>query len=157
MLLIEYLAPEFVFNLGHDHSADLWALGVMLYEFYMGGTPFAPKRPDNITELFNNIAVTKTNGVRIPAKLEERARNKIAGDLILLLLKPEPSERKGVQEGYTSVILEHEFFQELDVEALVNGTMKPVHIPSPPQSNVTLSTLPPIKSFKGDQKQFDFF
>lgn len=23
----EYLAPEFIFNLGHDHSADLWSLG----------------------------------------------------------------------------------------------------------------------------------
>lgn len=24
----EYLAPEFIFNKGHDQSADLWALGV---------------------------------------------------------------------------------------------------------------------------------
>ena len=24
----EYLAPEFIFNKGHDKSADLWALGV---------------------------------------------------------------------------------------------------------------------------------
>ena len=55
----EYLAPEFVFNLGHDFSADLWALGITLYEMFLGATPFAPKKPDNITELFNNIAITK--------------------------------------------------------------------------------------------------
>ena len=24
----EYLAPEFIFNKGHDQSADIWALGV---------------------------------------------------------------------------------------------------------------------------------
>lgn len=24
----EYLAPEFIFNKGHDQSADVWALGV---------------------------------------------------------------------------------------------------------------------------------
>jgi hypothetical protein len=55
----EYLAPEFVFNLGHDFSADLWALGITLYEMFLGATPFAPKKPENITELFNNIAITK--------------------------------------------------------------------------------------------------
>ena len=55
----EYLAPEFVFNLGHDHSADLWALGITLYEMFLSATPFAPRKPDNITELFNNIAITK--------------------------------------------------------------------------------------------------
>ena len=153
----EYLAPEFVFNLGHDHSADLWALGVMIYEMYMTATPFAPKRVDNITELFNNIAVTKTNGVRLPPKLEERSKGKVAGDIVLHLLKPEQSERMGVQEGYTSVILEHEFFNDLDVEGLVNGTLKPVHIPSPPQSNAPISSLPPIKAFRGDQSLFEFF
>lgn len=26
----EYLAPEFIFNKGHDQSADLWALGVSM-------------------------------------------------------------------------------------------------------------------------------
>ena len=153
----EYLAPEFVFNLGHDHSADLWALGVMIYEMYMTVTPFAPKRVDNITELFNNIAVTKTNGVRLPAKLEERAKSTVAGDLILHLLCPEPAQRMGVQEGYTSVILEHEFFRDLDVEGLVNGSLKPVHIPAPPQGNAPISSLPAIKAFKGDQAQFSFF
>ena len=153
----EYLAPEFVFNLGHDHSADLWALGIMIYEMYMTATPFAPKRVDNITELFNNIAVTKTNGVRLPPKLEERSKGKVAGDIVLHLLRPEPSERMGVQEGYTSVILEHQFFNDLDVEGLVNGTLKPVHIPSPPQTNAPISSLPPIKAFRGDQNLFAFF
>jgi serine/threonine protein kinase len=61
---IEYLAPEFVFNLGHDYSADLWALGITLYEMFLGATPFAPKKADNITELFNNIAITKVNSMQ---------------------------------------------------------------------------------------------
>ena len=64
MLAIEYLAPEFVFNLGHDFAADLWALGITLYEMFLGVTPFAPKRADNITELFNNIAITKVFVIR---------------------------------------------------------------------------------------------
>jgi cGMP-dependent protein kinase len=153
----EYLAPEFVFNLGHDHSADLWALGIMVFEFHMTTTPFVPKRADNITELFNNIAGTKTNGIKLPLKLDERAKTKAAADLILRLLKPQPSERMGVQEGYTNVILEHEYFRDFELEQLINGTLKPVHIPTPPRSQAPISTLPAIKAFKGDQSQFDFF
>jgi serine/threonine protein kinase len=57
--LIEYLSPEFIFNAGHDQSADLWALGVMIYEMYMGVTPFAPRQAGNMTDLFTRIATVK--------------------------------------------------------------------------------------------------
>lgn len=45
--------------MGHNHASDLWALGVIVYEMLMAVTPFAPKRPDNVTELFTNIAMVK--------------------------------------------------------------------------------------------------
>ena len=153
----EYLAPEFVFNLGHDHSADLWALGILIYEMFLVSTPFVPKRADNITELFNNIASTKTSGVKLTPKLDDRAKTKNASDLILRLLRPQPSERMGVQEGYTNVILEHQLFTNFDMEALITCSLKPVHIPPVPRNNASISTLPAIKAFKGDQSQFEFF
>ena len=31
--------------------------GVLIYEMAMASTPFAPKRADNVTELFTNIAM----------------------------------------------------------------------------------------------------
>ena len=31
--------------------------GVLLYEMLMASTPFAPKKADNVTELFTNIAM----------------------------------------------------------------------------------------------------
>ena len=31
--------------------------GVLVYEMAMASTPFASKRPDNVTELFTNIAM----------------------------------------------------------------------------------------------------
>ena len=112
MLAVEYLAPEFVFNLGHDFAADLWALGITLYEMFLGVTPFAPKRADNITELFNNIAITKVfvirhrifvpslfiilimkrKGVNLSSRLDEKAQTPLARALVLRLLAPEPSE-----------------------------------------------------------------
>lgn len=47
--------------MGHNHASDLWALGVIVYEMLMAVTPFAPKRPDNVTELFTNIAMVKVS------------------------------------------------------------------------------------------------
>ena len=32
---------------------------MIVYEMLMAVTPFAPKRPDNVTELFTNIAMVK--------------------------------------------------------------------------------------------------
>ena len=43
---LDYLPPEMVENTGYDHSADIWCLGVMLYEFLTGSPPFeAPGEP----------------------------------------------------------------------------------------------------------------
>ena len=110
-----------------------------------------------MTELFSNIAVTKTNGVRLHPKLEERAKNKTTGELILLLLRPEPSERLGVKEGFTSVILEHAFFAGFDREGLERGTLKPVYVPPAPHNYGPLSSLPNVKAYKGDQELFKIF
>jgi hypothetical protein len=129
----------------------------MLYEFFMTATPFVPRRADNLTDLFNNIANTKANGVKIPTKLDERARTKTAGELVLKLLRPQPSERMGVQEGYTSVILGHQFFKDFEVEELKNGTARPMFIPPAPKQHAPMSSLSAIKAYKGDQNIFDFF
>jgi CRP-like cAMP-binding protein len=57
----EYLAPEFIFNLGHNQSADLWAYGVLVHEMVMGVTPFTPTNQNDVTQLFTNIALVQVN------------------------------------------------------------------------------------------------
>ncbi|EGR29041.1 protein kinase domain protein [Ichthyophthirius multifiliis] len=43
-----YIAPEVLKNLGHDHMVDNWALGVITYTFLIGKPPFEEK--ENSTE-----------------------------------------------------------------------------------------------------------
>jgi len=154
----EYLSPELIFNLGHDQSSDLWALGVMCYEMIMGKTPFAPRRPENITELFTNIAMVKKNGLLLSPRIDEKAGGSSdARDLITRLLKPESSERIGMQEGSTSVIALHAYFKDIDTPTIFAGTYVPSYIPRPVVLRDLASDLQPVKSYNGDQSLFADF
>lgn len=49
---LQYLAPEVILAVGHDEAVDWWSLGVLLFEFLTGYTPFADESHD---QLFENI------------------------------------------------------------------------------------------------------
>jgi serine/threonine protein kinase len=154
----EYLSPELIFNLGHNQSADIWALGVMIYEMLMTITPFAPKRPDNITELFTNIAMVKKNGLILSPKMNDHTKTPHSADIIMQLLKADPAERLGVQEGSTRCILEHPFFTDVIDEELINcGKEVPSFVPSTTRKYDPISSIPPVRAYHGDQSLFAKF
>lgn len=153
----EYLSPEFIFNAGHDQSADLWAFGVMVYEMYMGVTPFAPRQAGNMTDLFTRIATVKRCGLILPNAIDVKDEGSSARFLIEQLLKAEPSERIGVQEGDTGAILDHEFFTSIDMVAIRNRRFVPSFIPPVISGDENLSNLPSPKAFTGDQTPFEGF
>ena len=37
-----YYAPELIKSTGYGHAAEIWALGVLLYELFCGQLPFLP-------------------------------------------------------------------------------------------------------------------
>ena len=41
-----YMAPEVILGKGYDFSADLWSLGIMLFEFICGCLPFGNEMSD---------------------------------------------------------------------------------------------------------------
>lgn len=164
----EYLAPELIFNLGHDSSVDIWALGVIIYEMLMSVTPFAPKRPENVTELFTNIALVKKNGLMLSTRIDQHCNSNLPKNLITKLLKAEPNLRLGIVNGSTRKILEHEFFKFLDIPAIYNRTFQPEYIPINHSKNMDsnqalnnnylpLTKLSQVKVYEGDQSIFNDF
>ena len=45
---MEYMAPEMISNRPHDHTLDVWALGILLYELAHGKAPFTGAHPREI-------------------------------------------------------------------------------------------------------------
>jgi len=61
--LPQYLAPEIILAVGHDERVDWWSLGVLLFEFLTGRTPFADPSQD---QLFENIVAGEIRYVSSP-------------------------------------------------------------------------------------------
>ena len=92
----EYLSPEMAKKSGHNEMVDIWALGVLLFEFLAGYAPFSGSCPK---ELYTNIKKLKINwSVDFPP---------LAKNLISKILKLNPSERLSVDE-----ILDHPWFTQ---------------------------------------------
>ncbi|PIA18358.1 fused serine/threonine kinase-like protein [Coemansia reversa NRRL 1564] len=63
-----YMAPEILSKSRYTYKADLWSLGVVLYELYVGKTPF---RTSSIAELKHNIMMENIIWPKdIPAQLK---------------------------------------------------------------------------------------
>jgi len=92
----EYLSPEMIRKTGHDHTVDIWALGVLLFEMLAGYAPFTGSNQD---ELFLNIKKLKINW---PLDFPPIAKN-----LVNKILRLDPKERITLQE-----IINHPWFEK---------------------------------------------
>jgi serine/threonine protein kinase len=79
---LEYLPPEMVDEKGHDTCADIWCLGVLLYEMLTGTTPFKASGKE---KTMKNII---SQGVKFPLGFSH-----IAKDLIQKMLEKEKEKR----------------------------------------------------------------
>ena len=108
---------------GHDRGVDWWSLGILIYEMTIGVTPFFSK--SRLT-LINNI---KKEDVIFPDKKKYKIEySDEFVDVVLKLLSKDNKKRLG-SNGDIEEILEHPYFQTLDLEALVNKEIKPPYIP----------------------------
>ena len=154
----EYLSPELIFNLGHDQSSDIWAVGVVYHEMLMGSTPFRPKQADNVTELFTNIALVKKHGLKLSSGFEAKYGNTPTSELLHILLRAEPTERNlAVSGNIANLFKTCSFFKDIDIASIESQEFVPEFIPPKQTQYDSLDVLAPVKQFKDDQQIFASF
>jgi len=79
---LDYLPPEMIEGHLHDHCVDIWALGVLCYEFLTGRPPFESANQKETYRKITNLEF------KFPSYVTEGAR-----DLIRKLLVKEPKKR----------------------------------------------------------------
>lgn len=79
---LEYMAPEMINNTPHNHTLDIWALGILLYELVHGRAPFTGAQPREIGDKIRRGAV------RFKPSCTDEFK-----DLVLALLQATPADR----------------------------------------------------------------
>eukprot|EP01113_Clastostelium_recurvatum_P044828 TRINITY_DN760_c0_g3_i2.p1 TRINITY_DN760_c0_g3~~TRINITY_DN760_c0_g3_i2.p1 ORF type:complete len:1617 (+),score=536.15 TRINITY_DN760_c0_g3_i2:260-5110(+) len=138
----DYLSPEILLGMGHDVSADWWALGIILYEFLTGVPPFNDDTPEQIFQniLHREIVWPRIKGMpRDPGAddeyEDETEMSREAQDLISKLLVRDPAERLGSRS--VDQIKEHPFFYGLNWDTLLERPMDDIFVPKPDSQSDT--------------------
>ena len=112
----EYVAPEMLLGQGVNFACDWWALGVLLFEFLTGTAPFTD--PDG--EDMKTFARILKGVYHAPPSFSGSARALVDG-----LLQVKVANRLGSFKGGGDDVLDHAFFNGLDMGGLVNMTIRP--------------------------------
>lgn len=92
----QYMPPEIVFDRRHSSKADIWSLGVLLYEFLHGKAPFSGNSIEEMRQQFSKPNINIYNHISTETK-----------DLIKFLLKKNTNTRPNITQ-----VLEHSAIQK---------------------------------------------
>ena len=104
-----YLPPELLNHSGAYKPADIYCLGVNLYEMITGTLPFITQ---DIGALYRAIA---TSRLKFPSGVSDEAK-----DLIQSLMNRNPEHRPNIQK-----VKEHKFFRDIDWDFFYNRSITP--------------------------------
>eukprot|EP00435_Cladocopium_sp_Y103_P037424 s1026_g9.t2 len=120
-----FMAPEMILGKGHTTVADLWSLGICLYEFVIGNFPFA-SNCSNHGAIFHEILRAD---LKFPQWFEKQPSADDIMSLIRGLLTRDPKKRLGAgHEGYAK-LKKHAFFRDLCWERLLGRELVPPFVP----------------------------
>ena len=113
----EYVSPEVLGDKPAGFGADIWALGIMIYQMFCGRTPFKEKTNYLIFRKIEELKIEYSSNVNITEE---------AKGLISKILVKEPSKRLGAGEKGTEYDINHlkahPFFKGIDWDNLHNMT-----------------------------------
>ncbi|XP_076458785.1 cGMP-dependent protein kinase 1-like isoform X2 [Babylonia areolata] len=116
----EYVAPEIILNKGHDHAADYWSMGILMFELLTGTPPFTT--PDPMKTY--NIILKGIDVIEFPKKVSRSATL-----LIKKLCRENPAERLGYGKNGLADVRKNKWFQGFDWEGLNSGSITPPIVP----------------------------
>ncbi|KAM8913878.1 ribosomal protein S6 kinase alpha-1 isoform 3-T3 [Spinachia spinachia] len=116
---VEYMAPEVVNRQGHDHSADWWSFGVLMFEMLTGSLPFQGKDRKDTMSLILKARLG------MPQFLSAEAQS-----LLRALFKRNPTNRLGSCADGAEEIKRHGFFSTIDWNKLFRRELKPPFKPA---------------------------
>ena len=86
--VFKYVCPEILLNTGHDLTADLWAMGCLIFEILSGRPPFSVKSGNQL-EIYRNI-LNGIDALEFPDRISRTPRH-----FIKKLCRKTPRERLG--------------------------------------------------------------
>eukprot|EP00439_Symbiodinium_sp_Y106_P066688 s3114_g10.t3 len=84
---MDYLAPEMIQGSGHNHTLDIWSVGILLYEMMVGRPPFQSTNHTMLIDRILKIAIFFPPG--LPP---------LVVDLVRRLLKRDPAQRLPLEQ-----------------------------------------------------------
>ena len=96
---LNYLAPEMLLGKNYDEKIDVWAIGIVIYECFLGKVPF-----DDMNVFYNEKFREK---FLVPF---DKDVEPILKDLIVNILKIEPEKRMKLEN-----VVKHPFFFDVDL------------------------------------------
>ncbi|CAE7911109.1 ark1 [Symbiodinium sp. KB8] len=115
---MDYLAPEMIQGSGHNHTLDIWSVGILLYEMMVGRPPFQSTNHTMLIDRILKIAIFFPPG--LPP---------LVVDLVRRLLKRDPAQRLPLEQ-----VLRHPWVVGTSGEAATPPSDAPVskQLPSQP-------------------------
>lgn len=110
----QYISPEMLISRSYTYASDIWALGIIVFQFFVGYTPFKGKTQE---QTFDKI---KECVYECPDTVPE-----VAKDLIQRILLKNPEDRLGAQN--IQDLMNHQFFNGINFET-VSTEMPPVKL-----------------------------
>lgn len=129
-----YLAPETAARTGSTQAADIYGLGVVIYEMLIGSPPFFSYNPSELMEQILH------RPVEFPEELSLEA-----SDLLRKLLARQPEQRPTA-----SALRSHSFFRHIDWSVLLHKGIQPPDIGLKPSEDEGREPLYPLTSIDKD-------